>query len=510
MAASLRTLDPNSLIVGWDFSTGSVKALAFDLAGQVVAEARYPTDLWTAGGVAELSLMQLEGQARATTRAIAAQLRQLGRLSHWVAGGISATHHTAGRVDAAGNPLRRAICWNDQTLLEYHARGEARLGAGKAQELTGGPWAVRYSLSHLVKDEATLSPDDWRRTVKMLPHGPLAAGYLTGRMDVTSRSSAASTGILDLRTNQWRREMLDCLESAEYRELAWNQLPTVVDAMEPIGPLTESVALDAGIPIHQRPLIFPTLDDQAAGLVGGGAVDAGQVAVILGNSAVVNSSSSSLPKPGTLDAMATNWGPYLWMRCYSNGAQFLDPIVGRNPDWAGLESAARAVPAGCDGVGVLPFALAEPSLGVMGSRVEWLPSEPTSAGVRFRAALEAIAYLIAMGVEEHEAAGQNIREISISGGITRNALMCEILATVLDRPLKRLVSNEGTALGAAVTALAAMETHGRKQAGIAEPFTVADAVSVMVQFREPVQPIAAEREAYRHGLARFKAALQAR
>ena len=56
-----------------------------------VAEVRLPTDLWTEGGVSELNLMQLEGQARASTRAIAARLRDMGRLQHWVAGGISAT-----------------------------------------------------------------------------------------------------------------------------------------------------------------------------------------------------------------------------------------------------------------------------------------------------------------------------------------------------------------------------------------------------------------------------------
>ena len=43
----------------------------------------------------------------------------------------------------------------------------------------------------------------------------------------------------------------------------------------------------------------------------------------------------------------------------------------------------------------------------------------------------------------------------MSGGIARSDLMCEILATVLDRPLERLQSSEGPALGAAVTALAA-------------------------------------------------------
>ena len=108
--------------------------------------------------------------------------------------------------------------------------------------------------------------------------------------------------------------------------------------------------------------------------------------------------------------------------------------------------------------------------------------------MRFRAALEALAYLIALGVREHEAAGQKITRITVSGGIARSELMGEILASVLDRPLERLVSDEGPALGAAVVALAGLETYRRRQKGDAEPFTVADAVAALVKFREPVLP----------------------
>ena len=165
MAKPLRCLDPKSVITGWDFSTGAVKCLAFDLEGRTLAEVCLPTDLWTEGGVSELNLMQLEGQARSSTRAMAARLRELGRLNDWVAGGISATHHTAGRIDRDRVQIRRAICWNDHSLATYHARGLERLGGQeRVKELIGGPWAIRYSLSHLVKDEETLSANDWQRT----------------------------------------------------------------------------------------------------------------------------------------------------------------------------------------------------------------------------------------------------------------------------------------------------------------------------------------------------------
>jgi sugar (pentulose or hexulose) kinase len=509
MAEPLRCVPANALVAGYDFSTGGVKALAFDLMGKSVAEVRLPTDLWTDGGVSELNLMQLEGQAWASSRLLTAALREQGSLPDWKAIGISATHHTAGRIDAAGNQVRRAICWNDQTLAKYHAEGLKRLGGQeRARELTGGPWAVRYSLSHLVKDEHTLSDGDWKRTVWMLPHGPLAASTMSGRFDCTSVSSAASTGILDLRTNSWRKEMLDALASPEHRELAWNNLPRIIGIDEPIGPLSEAFAAGLALPAAVRPLLFPTLDDQAAGLIGGGAVDAGQVAIILGNSAVVNSSSSELPHSGSLDAMKLNWGPYLWMRCYSNGAQFLDKVVGANPDWPTLEAAARAVPPLSNGAAILPFVLAEPSIGVNAPRVKWYPIQPTDTGMRVRASFEAIAYLIALGVREHESAGQRIERITVSGGIARSDLMCEILASVLDRPLERLVSSEGPALGAAVAALAGLESSLRKQQGIAAPFTAADAAAILVKFRDRVAPRADWIEPYRKGLAEFEERLK--
>jgi sugar (pentulose or hexulose) kinase len=232
------------------------------------------------------------------------------------------------------------------------------------------------------------------------------------------------------------------------------------------------------------------------------------VAIVLGNSAVVNSSSQKLPTDGTLDAMVLNWGPFLWMRCYNNGAQFLDRIVGPLPDWEALEKAGRACPPGAEGTAVLPFVLPEPSLNVKAPRLEWSPAEPTDLGRKFRASLEALAYLIALGVREHEQAGQQISRITVSGGISRSLLMCEILASVLERPLHRLQSDEGPALGAAVTALAALETHLRRLKKIDEPYTVADAVTQLVKFRDSVQPRPEWMRTYRRELAAFRERLR--
>ncbi len=185
--------------------------------------------------------MQLEGQARASVPAVAAELKAAGRLNDWIAGGISATHHTAGRIDRNHNQVRRAICWNDQTLATFRAAGERRVGGPKqVRELIGGPWADRYTLSHLVKDEDPdyFPAEGWQRTYRILPHGPLAAGYLTGHFDVISISSAASTGMMDLRNCVWCPGMLGALASGR---------------ASPAGPL--AIAADRRPPGADRPAV---------------------------------------------------------------------------------------------------------------------------------------------------------------------------------------------------------------------------------------------------------------
>ncbi len=83
--------------------------------------------------------------------------------------------------------------------------------------------------------------------------------------------------------------------------------------------------------------------------------------------------------------------------------------------------------------------------------------------------------------------------------------MCEILASVLDRSLERLESDEGPALGAAVTALAAIETQLRRRHQVDTPYTVADAVAQLVRFRTGVEPNLAWVDHYRQQRLEFDA-----
>jgi sugar (pentulose or hexulose) kinase len=113
-----------------------------------------------------------------------------------------------------------------------------------------------------------------------------------------------------------------------------------------------------------------------------------------------------------------------------------------------------------------------------------------------------------LAVREHEQAGQKVTRVTVSGGIARSDLMCEILASVLDRPLLRLVSEEGPALGAAAIALAGLENYLRRSRDIATPFTVADAVTQMIRFRAPAVPNPMWQDTYRRGMREFQRRLR--
>ena len=159
--------------------------------------------------------------------------------------------------------------------------------------------------------------------------------------------------------------------------------------------------------------------------------------------------------------MRLNWGPYLWMRCYNNGAQFLDRVVGTNPDWDGPGGGGPGDAAGLRRGGGAAVRLPR---AVAGRDSERACSGPRRAGRAGRALPGGAG---GAGVPDRPGASASTkrparrsRAITVSGGIARSDLMCEILATVLDRPLERLQSFEGPALGGRGDGLAALENHG--------------------------------------------------
>ena len=219
-----------------------------------------------------------------------------------------------------------------------------------------------------------------------------------------------------------------------YRQLAANQLPRIIDHTEPIGPIGLSYR-------HVLWCSRPPTTSKPASPAAGRWTPASSPSCSAIRPWSTDRRRRCRGRIPTLDAMRLNWGPYLWMRCYNNGAQFLDRVVGPRPDWAALESG------GDRGAGRLRrrerpavrFSGAVPrsdgptvrvDAGRTGRRRRPLPGVAGSARLPDRA----------WACGNTKQAGQRVKRISVSGGIARSELMGVILATVLGRPVERLVS----------------------------------------------------------------------
>ena len=143
MAEPLRCVKPETIVTGWDFSTGAVKCLAFDLDGKSVAEVRLPWKPLDRRRRVELNLMQLEGQARATRAFIWPVVSEAGPSALGCRWHLGRTTPPAASTPTASGSSR--VCWNDHSLADYHSEGLQRLGGqDRVRDLIGGPWAIRY------------------------------------------------------------------------------------------------------------------------------------------------------------------------------------------------------------------------------------------------------------------------------------------------------------------------------------------------------------------------------
>ncbi len=140
---------------------------------------------------------------------------------------------------------------------------------------------------------------------------------------------------------------------------------------------------------------------------------------------------------------------------------------------------AATVAAGCEGLVMLPYLLAE--RGPL-----WDPDLPGAyLGLRrrhtrahlVRAAIEGVCVQMRLIVDRLDAV-EPVRSVRATGGVFRSPLWREVMAAMLDRPFQIVGEAEGTALGAAALGLFAL---GRAS-------TLADAVELLAVAGAPAPP----------------------
>ena len=362
--------------------------------------------------------------------------------------GLSGQMHGATLLDAHDRPLRPAILWNDGRSAEECVELERREPASRA--ITGNIMMPGFTAPKLLW-VARHEPDIFRRTACVLLPKDYVRLRLTGEK-VSDMSDAAGTGWLDVGRRGWSDAMLAATD------LSRAHMPRLVEGSDPSGTLTADAAAELGM---SRVVVAGGGGDNAASAVGLGVVRPGQAFLSLGTSGVLFVVTDRFrPNPERAAHAFCHCLPGRWhqMSVMLSAASTLDwvaRLVGC-ADLPRLVAQAEAQGLSRHSALFLPYLTGERTphndpnaRGVFfGLRPDTAPAELAGA------VLEGVAFAFADGLdvltEKSEQVGQQVNEISVTGGGARLPYWGRLIAAALRRPLTYRSGGEvGAALGAA-------------------------------------------------------------
>jgi xylulokinase len=271
---------------------------------------------------------------------------------------------------------------------------------------------------------------------------------LTGAR-VADRTTASTTGLLDLETGMWATAMLEALG------LRTDWLPELRNAGEIVGRLSSELSTQLGLPINLP--VLHGIGDAGAATIGAGAGEPGTPYIYLGTSGWLASSvhgSRGNPHRGVFTLAHPNprsnilIGPMLTA---GGNMEWIRTQLGLEHD--AFERLASSAEPGCHGTIFLPYLTGERSPFMNPeARAEFKRiSNATTQADLARAVLEGVALGFrsiaqSMKLEMHD-------QLYIAGGGARSNLWCQIIADVLNTNVARLENAEDVGVrGAALLA----------------------------------------------------------
>lgn len=439
------------VFIGIDLGSSSVKAVAFDDTGKVVAqgERRYefdsPRDGWLE--VHPERWWQLTSEV---TRELVARLpnpRDVRGI------GVSGIMLMPVLLDQYGEVIRPTISWLDLRVLPQLAWLEQSGLAAEMLRTTGT--AIAHSQTPLpllwVKDR---EPENFQRIAAILFSKDYLRFRLTGRLR-TDWTDASASMLYDRTTGSWNVSLVEALGL----HVEW--LPEILASSDVAGELGGDVAatlgLEPGIPV------IVGSGDGCSTMLGLGILRPGQLGLTVGTAGVLMSASDGFVADARGRCMSFHhperdmW--YLATATNTSGEaiRWFRNRFGYG-GFAELNAEAAASPPGADGVLFLPH--------LAGARSPHYDPSARGAFVGLalrhgrgdlaRAVMEGVAYELRECLDVHRevlALGHaQITEVYVSGGAVKSPLWLQIIADVLRVPLHVPEATELGALGAAMSA----------------------------------------------------------
>lgn len=471
-------------ILAIDNGTQSVRALVFDLKGNLVVKSLVPLEPYFSKEpcwAEQHPEYFWESLCRACQR-----LWPVLEVPRDAIAGVALTTQraTVVNVDRQGNPLRPAIIWLDQ-----------RRTAGLRP--VGGLWGLAFKLSRMTKTveylqaeaEAnwirTVQPDIWGKTFKYL----FLSGYLTYRLTgrfVDSVGSQVGYIPFDYKKLDW----------ASPRDWKWQAvpmapslLPDLVPPAGQLGEITSEAAKATGIPVG-LPLIAAAAD-KACEVIGAGCLEPHIGCLSYGTTATINTTHrkyveviplippypAAVPEHYSLEIQIYRgyWMVSWFKREFADFERRIARERGIQPEDL-FDELVNQAPPGSMGLTLLPYW--SPGLKVPGPEAKGAIIGFGDVHTRahlYRAILEGLTYALREGKERTERRSRiPITELRVAGGGSQSDAALQLTADIFGLPAARPHTYEASGLGAAIDAAVGLGLHPDFRMAVAEMTRLGD------------------------------------
>lgn len=471
-------------ILAIDNGTQSVRALLFDLKGNLVAKSLVPLESYFSKqpGWAE---QRPEYYWQSLCQACQ-QLWQETDLPKEAVAGVTLTTQRATmvNVDREGHPLRPAIVWLDQRRAE-------------GLDPVGGLWGLAFKLLRMTETVAylqaeaeanwirTQQPEIWDKTYKYL----FLSGYLTYRLlGRFVDSVGCQVGYLpfDYKALDW----------ASPRDWKWQAVPIdpmlLPDLVPPAGQLgeispqaAEATGIPAGLPL------VAAAADKACEVIGAGCLESHIGCLSYGTTATINTTHKKYVEviplippypaaaPGRYSLEIQIYRGFWMVSWFKKEFAYRERCIaherGIQPEEL-FDELVRQVPPGSMGLTLLPYW--SPGIKVPGPEAKGAIIGFGDVHTRahlYRAILEGLAYALREGKERTERRSRiPITELRVAGGGSQSDAALQLTADIFGLPTARPHTYEASGLGAAIDAAVGLGLYSDFDGAVQEMTHVGD------------------------------------
>ena len=430
-------------LLGTDIGTSGTKTILMDTEGNLIAQDLQEYDVLTPKPL--WAEQWPDVWLNATKTSIKNTVQKSGISAEKIRGiAISGLYGGSGiPLDENMEPVRPCMIWMDRRAEAETKWVLDHIGEEKLREVTHNGADPYYGYTKMLWMKNN-EPENWQKTKLFLPPNDFVIYKLTGEIAIDYSSAGNIGGIFDMNNRTWSKEMMDAMGIRQ------SMMPEkIVESTDIVGGLTKGAAAELGL-LEGMPVIASGIDCGAAN-IGLGVFESGIYAAAIGTSMCAALISDEPVKGKDLIV----W-PYLYdakrLSYYFAGGSTAGAIVkwfrqtmcqyelevekagGRNA-YDVLNEQAASLPAGSDGLVVLPYFMGERSpiwdSDAKGTIVG-LSLAHTKAHI-YRAFLEAVAFSLRDAIE---ATGENLGEyILLAGGVTKSKLWRQIFADVTGYPV---------------------------------------------------------------------------